>query len=386
MLKISEKTKDLQQSGIRNASTRCNQIGGINLGQGVCDLPIVGPLKQSAIAAINEDKNIYSPCEGIYELREAIAKKLDSFNHIKADPASEIVVTHGSTGAFICAVMTLFNPGDEVILFEPFYGYHKNILKLNNVDVKTVPINLKDLTFDLADLSKVISAKTKGIVICTPCNPCGKVFSRSELQAIGEIAEKHNLAVITDEIYEYITYPGHEHISPASLPILKPRTITISGFSKTYNMTGWRLGYAAGPAHIISKMALVQDLLYVCPSTPLQHAVISAFDLPESYYQDLREAYFHKGKFVIESLENLGFKPTVPQGAYYLMADFSGLNYVDDEEAAQAILNKAKVATVPGRSFYQDAKRGARYIRICYAINEHKINQAMGQLKSVLTG
>lgn len=385
MLKISEHTKNLQQSGIRNASTRCNQIGGINLGQGVCDLPIVDSIKQSANAVINSDKNIYSPCEGILELREAIAKKLASFNHIAADPVSEIVVTHGSTGAFICATMTVFNPGDEVILFEPFYGYHKKILELNNIKVVTVPIDLKDLTFDPADLNKVITPKTKGIVICTPCNPCGKVFSRAELQIISDIANKHDLVVITDEIYEYITYPGHEHVSPASLPSLKPRTITISGFSKTYNMTGWRLGYAAGPAHIIAKMALVQDLLYVCPVTPLQYAVLAAFDLPASYYQGLRETYFQKREFVIKAMENLGFKTTVPQGAYYFMTDFSELKYLDDEYAAQLLLDKAKVATVPGRSFYLNPKHGEKYIRVCYALDENKINQAMDQLKSALT-
>lgn len=386
MLKVSEVTRNLKQSDIRNASARCNQIGGINLGQGICDLPIIELLKSSAIKAINGDKNIYSPCEGIYELREAIAKKLNSFNNIEVDPASEIIVTHGSTGAFVCAVMTLFNPGDEVILFEPFYGYHKNILKLNRVEVKTVPINLHDLTFDPADLAKTISAKTKGIVICTPCNPCGKVFSRSELQAIGEFADKYNLVVLSDEIYEYITYPGYEHVSPASLPILSSRTITLSGFSKTYNMTGWRLGYAAGPDHILSKMALVQDLLYVCPVTPLQYAVISAFDLPESYYRDLRETYFHKSNYVTHELENMGFKPVVPQGAYYLMVDFSGLGFVDDKEAAEVILNNAKVATVPGGSFYLNPIQGAKYIRICYALNEHKINLAMEQIKFALTG
>ncbi len=384
MLKISEKTQHLKQSGIRNASTRCNEIGGINLGQGVCDIPIVKSIKQSACDAINNDKSLYSPCEGILELRQAVAKKLKSYNKISADPATEVVITHGSTGAFICAIMTLFNPGDEVILFEPFYGYHKNILNLHNIQVKSVPMSLDDLTFDPEDVRKAITPKTKGIVICTPCNPSGKVFTQQELQTLGEIAEKHDLAVITDEIYEYITYPGYTHVSPASLPIFKPRTITISGFSKTYNMTGWRLGYATGPQHIISKMALVQDLVYVCPNTPLQHAVLAAFDLPDSYFEEMKKTYHVKRDSVVNTLIELGFKPTVPQGAYYIMADFSKLKFKDDEQAAQSLLENSKVATVPGRSFFIDAKRGEKYIRVCYALNEQKINLAMQQLKVAL--
>jgi aminotransferase len=382
MLKVSDKTQHLKQSGIRAASTRCTEMGGINLGQGVCDIPTPEIIKQAAYQAIANDQNIYGPYEGVLALRQAISRKLASFNHIIADPINEIIVTHGSTGAFVCATMTLYNPGDEVILFEPFYGYHKGILELNGITVKTVPLNLNDFSFDLATLKKAIGPRTKGIVICTPCNPSGKVYSREELIEIGNLAEQHNLSIITDEIYEYITYPGYEHVSIASLENFKERTITISGFSKTYNMTGWRLGYATGPAAIINKMGLVHDLFYICPPTPLQHAVIAAFSLDESYYQNMNQKYLHKRDHVINTLETIGFKTIQPQGAYYLLVNFKSLGFKDDEEAAKRILEKAKVATVPGRAFYLNPDDGKYVVRLCFALNEDKISLAMDQLKA----
>ncbi len=385
MFTPSDKTKNLKQSGIRAASTRCAQLNGINLGQGLCDLPTPDPIKQGAYDAIAENKSLYSPCEGILPLRQAIAKKLSSFNKIKADAESEIIVTHGSTGAFVCAINTLFNPGDEVILFEPFYGYHKNLLNMHGIVTRSVTINLDNLQFSIDELAQAIQPKTRGIVICTPCNPCGKVFTRSELEAIGELVQKHNLYVITDEIYEYITYPGFEHISPASLPAFENQTISISGFSKTFNMTGWRLGYAAGPKEIIAKMALVQDLLYVCPATPLQHAAMKAFEIDDAYYQNMRQSYLEKKHLVVSALQDLGFKVTVPQGAYYLMINFSNLNFDNDQAAADFLLEKAKVATVPGRSFFANPEHGKQFLRVCFALDENKLDLAMTQLQAIKT-
>lgn len=379
----SKKTQHLKQSGIRSASVRCAKLGGINLGQGVCDIPTSDIIKQQAYDSIKQNHNTYAPCEGIFSLRNAIAKKLLHFNQIAVDPEQEVLVSHGSTGAFVTASITLFNPGDEVILFEPFYGYHKSILELHDVHVKTVPIKLPDLTIDIDDIKKAITSKTRGIVICTPCNPCGKVFSREELLAIGKLAELHNLYVITDEIYEYITYPGHQHCSLASLEDFKHRTVTISGFSKTYNMTGWRLGYAAGPAAIIQKMALVHDLLYVCPPTPLQHAVLAAFELPEHYYQEMNEKFLQKRDLVIDALQAMQFDVTVPQGAYYILANFSRLKFADDEVAVKHLLENAKVATVSGRSFFVDPLHGKQLIRVCFALNEEKINLALLQLQAI---
>ncbi len=384
MIKTSELTKSLTQSGIRSASSECARIGGINLGQGICNLPVEDSLKEAAHQAMLENKTIYSACEGILALREAIAKKCHSYNHIDVDPNTEVMVSHGSTGSFVSCAMSIFNPGDEVILFEPFYGYHRNILKLYQVEVKAVQINMADFSINIEDIEKQINPKTKAIIICTPCNPCGKVFSKQELIAIGELAEKHNLAIITDEIYEYITYPGYEHISIASLKNFKERTITISGFSKTYNMTGWRLGYATGPKNVIQKMALVQDLVYVCPSTPLQHAVISAFDIKDDYYENMRQGYLEKRSIVTDTLTEMNLKFATPQGAYYIIVDFSHLGFEDDVAIAKRFLQDAKVAVVPGNSFYLDANRGKGKIRLCYALDKPTVQEAMLAMKNAV--
>ena len=244
---------------------------GINLGQGISGLSVDEVIKEAAYTAMQENHNSYSACEGVIELRIAVSQKIQSYNGVFYDPNHEIVITHGSTGAFVCACKTLFNPGDEVIIFEPFYSYHQSILKLFNVTIKTIAINLDDLSIDLLTLPKLITSKTKGIVICNPNNPSGKVYSKEELTKIGKIASDHNLYIISDEIYEFITYPNFPHISMASLTEFRDRTLVISGFSKTFNMTGWRLGYIVGPAAILQTIALVQDLLYVCPST--EHTV-----------------------------------------------------------------------------------------------------------------
>lgn len=378
---LSHRVTPLRQSGIRKASTRCNEIGGINLGQGVCDIPTHDNIKSAAALAIHDNKNLYAPLEGLLELRLQLADKIQRFNAVTVDPKTEILIGHGSTGAFVAASKTLFNPGDEVVLFEPFYGYHKHILELLGIKTQIVPMDLDTYAIDFDQLQKCMNSKTRGLVLCTPCNPSGKVFTRAELITIGELAKQHNLTIITDEIYEYFTYPGHEHISLASLNDYWARTITISGFSKTYNVTGWRLGYAYGPAAIISKMALVHDLLYVCPPTPLQHAMLSALALDADFYQTMRLAFLKKRDLVVTHLRAFGFKVKEPQGAYYLMANFAGLGFKDDEVMAAELLEHAKVATVPGRAFYQDPESGRNIVRFCFALDEAKLSQAMTNMQ-----
>jgi len=385
MLKLSDRSKCLKQSGIRSASVRCAAIDGINLGQGVCDIPIVDPIKEGAYSAIREDKSLYSPYNGIESLRNALSKKIKSFNGISVNPETEIMVTHGATGGFVTAILALLNPGDEVILFEPFYGYHQHLLQLYGMSIKTVPIDLKTFDVNIDAVRKVITKKTRCMVICTPNNPTGKVFTKEELSTLGDLARENNLAIITDEIYEYITYPGHHHVSIASLEDHFERTITLSGFSKTYNMTGWRLGYAHGPASVIEKMSLLQDLIYVCPPTPLQHAGLSALALDDSYYKNLAHQYLVKRDEVVEALRALGFELTSPQGAYYLMADIQKLGLKNDVYAAEFLLNHAKVATVPGHSFYEKKDAGQNILRICYALEESKVKKALHQMKEALS-
>lgn len=377
---------DLRQSGIRSATERCKAIGGINLGQGVCDIPTQEAIKQVASDAILGDKNLYGPYLGIAELREALARKIESFNKIKVDPANEILVSHGSTGAYVSTIKALFNPGDEIILFEPFYGYHKMIAELFGVKTVGVPIEAGTYAVDFDRLTAAVTRKTRAIVICTPCNPSGKVFSKEELIRIGELAKQFNGVIITDEIYEYIVYPGYEHISIASLDDFKERTITLSGFSKTYNVTGWRLGYGYGPAHLIDKISLVHDFLYICANTPLQYGMLAALQLDASYYATMCADFLTKQRIMVQGLRDLGFIVHEPQGAYYLLADFRNLGFQDDEEAITALLENAKVAAVTGRSFYQQPESGRYELRFCFALSEEKIKLALERLAGCLRG
>lgn len=378
---LSQRTANLKQSGIRAANTRCTELGGIDLGQGVCKLPVNEVIKEAAKNAIDHNKNMYSPNRGLKQLREQLAVKIKSFNKINANPNSDILVSHGAIGAFVCAVQALFDPGDEVIVFEPYYGYHQGILALFDINISVVKINLSDFSFDINELKEAISNKTKGIIVCTPNNPTGKVFTRNELLTLGAIAEQHNLFMIVDEIYEYITYPEHKHISCASLSNNWDRTITISGFSKTYHLTGWRLGYAYGPAEIITRMSLVQDLLYICPTTPLQYGTMAALSLKQEYYDDINKMFLRNRELVVAALRKMGFKVQSPQGAYYLMVDFSALPFANDEDAVNQLLEHAKVATVTGRSFFCDPNDGKYLIRVCYALNEPQIKIALEQMQ-----
>lgn len=382
MRALSDKSQGLKQSGIRAASVRCAQSGGINLGQGVCDLPIAEHIKQGAYEAIAKNKSMYSACEGAANLRHQLSEKLKTFNKLEINPERELMISHGSTGAFVCAINTLLNPGDNVVLFEPFYGYHKNILDLHGMSVTTTPINVQDFSLDFDSLERAIIPGTKAIVVCTPNNPTGKVYSEQELRTIGQLAEKHDLWIITDEIYEYITYPGHQHVSMASLDDFQQRTVTISGFSKTYNMTGWRLGYASGPEYVMEKMALIQDLLYVCPATPLQHGVIAALETPDDFYKIMSQEYLAKRDNVVGTLRALGFTLAEPQGAYYLLADYANFDWPNAQAAVDEIFQQANVATVAGTAFYADPADGEHLIRICYALCEEKIGKALGQLQA----
>lgn len=383
-LQLSRYARDLKQSGIRAASVRCGELNGVNLGQGICDIQTDEVVKQAAIQAIAVGHNMYGAFQGLPELRQAIAKKLQSFNQMTVDPDTEVLVSTGATGAFVATVKALFDPGDEIIVFEPYYGYHCGILKLFNITVKSVKLSAEDYTFALSELQAAISPKTKGILVCTPNNPTGKVFTEAELLTIGALAQQHDLYLVVDEIYEYITYPGHRHVSMASLRDFSERTVTISGFSKTYHVTGWRLGYVSGPAKIIEKMALIHDLLYVCPPSPLQHGALAALSMPASYYDTLRTVLLQKRDMMVAALRELGFIVQMPQGAYYLLVDISQLPFTDDEDAATKLLENAGVATVTGRSFYSDPALGRHKLRICYALSGEGLAQAVSQLGSYL--
>ena len=372
MPQISNRLKGLVQSDIRRMSRECERVGGINLGQGICDLPTIPELVDGATDAIASSKATYSKFEGIDVLREKIARKIERFNGFRVDPSSEIVVTVGSTGGFAAAAMATLNPGDEVILFEPYYGYHLNTLKVLGIETKFVPLRRPDWTIDIAHLRAAFGPKTRGIVVCTPSNPCGKVFTRDELETIASLCRERNALAYTDEIYEYIVYDGRRHLSMAS--IAPDVTITISGFSKTFSITGWRIGYVATQADLAKPIGLVNDLFYVCAPTPLQWGVARALDVGEEYYRNLAADYQKKRDMLAEALDEGGFTPYVPQGAYYMLAEIPD-EFADAREAADSLIENARVASVPGPSFYASAN-GDRLLRFCFAKDFESLEEA----------
>ena len=272
-LSLSKKSSLIAQSEIRAMTIECARVGGINLAQGVCDTELPLPVGQGAKEAIDAGINSYTRYDGLKELRYAIANKMKDYNGIDTDPESEIIVSAGSTGAFYCACLALLNSGDEVILFEPYYGYHINTIHAAEAVPTYVGLKAPDWTFSPEDLERVVTPRTKGIMINTPANPSGKVFTRTELEWIAEFADRHDLFVFTDEIYEYFLYDGRKHISPASLPGMAERTITISGYSKTFSITGWRIGYTVSHAKWAQMIGYLNDLIYVCAPAPLQMGV-----------------------------------------------------------------------------------------------------------------
>ena len=366
----------IAQSDIRKMSRVCMDLGGVNLGQGICDQPTPPEVKAAAQAAIDADHSIYSKYEGIDPLRAAIARKMAAYNGLPCDPDTEVLVTAGSTGGFVAAALSFIEEGDEVILFSPFYGYHLNVLKLARPTIRSVTLRGADWAFDRNELAAAFGPKTKAIVINTPCNPCGKVFTREELEFIAGLCVQHDCLAITDEIYEYILYDGRRHVSLATLPGMRERTITLSGFSKTYNMTGWRLGYSVAPAALTARMGVIADLLYICAPTPLQHGVLAAFDLPAAYYSGLLEDYARKRATIMAACDAVGLRSLAPQGSYYLMVDVREAGFATDREAADVLMKRCGVATVPGSSFYVDPADGATQLRICFAKQDDDLQRA----------
>lgn len=374
----SARTSNLAQSYIRKMTRECDRVGGINLGQGVCDLPTPPEILNAAADVIRADKmSTYGKFEGIDPLREAIAEKAMDFNKIpNVDANREIVVTIGATGALNCIIQAIFNPGDEIIIFQPYYGYHLNTMLVGGIIPKFVELTPPNWSLSREALEAVVTEKTRGIIFSTPTNPSGKVFTRDELQLIGDFCKDHDLLAITDEIYEYIVSEGHEHVSLASLPGMRERTLTISGFSKTFSITGWRLGYVLAPPHLAEPIGLVNDLFYVCAPTPLQYGVAMGLaQIPKSYYAEMSLDYQKKRDMFCGALNEAGLTPHVPDGAYYVLADISRLGFGDDREAAMHILETVGVASVPGSSFFT-SETGKSLTRFCYAKDWDVLKQA----------
>jgi aminotransferase len=377
----SRRLQGLVQSDIRRMTRECERVRGINLGQGICDLPTPPLVREGAIAAIRENKSTYSFPEGDVGLRKAIAAKLERQNGLRADPASEIVVTVGATGAFACAVHALLDPGDGILLFEPYYGYHLNAAILAGLEPQFLALEAPAFALVESALRAALRPNTRAIVVCTPSNPCGKMFDRGELEILARVARERDLLVITDEIYEHIRYDGRDHVSPATVADLRERTVTIMGLSKTFSITGWRLGYAVAPEPMARAMTLVNDLFYVCAPTPLQHGVAAGFQAPQSFFDALATDYGTKRAMTCDALDAAVMNPVVPQGAYYVLADVAHLGFANAREAAMAVLERAGVATIPGTAFYTGTG-GERFLRVCYAKEDDVLAEACRRLRA----
>jgi aminotransferase len=361
-------------------SIECDKINGINLSQGVCDLDIPLPLKAGVYNAIEAGINHYTRYDGLFELRQAIASKAYRFNRIFADPENNIIVSCGATGAFYTASMALLNPTDEVILFEPYYGYHVNTLLAVGVRPVYARLVPPTWTFDIAELEGLISPKTKGLIINTPANPSGKVFSFDELCTLSDFCARHDLFIFTDEIYEYFVYDGRGHISPGSLPGMFDRTITVSGYSKTFSITGWRIGYCICNQKWTDIIGYINDLIYVCAPSPLQVGVsMGISELPDSFYEDICSQYQAKRDNFCSVLRTIGLEPFIPQGSYYVLANVSNIPGKTSKEKAMFILKKTSVASVPGSAFYHD-DGGQNLVRFCFAKDDSVIDEACEKL------
>lgn len=381
MISVARRIEGLVQSDIRRMTRECERVGGINLGQGICDMPTPALVRDGAIAAIAAQKSTYSFPEGVHELRAAVAEKLVRDNGITADPAREIVVTVGATGAFASTLTALFNPGDGLLLFEPYYGYHLNTALVAGLEPQFVELSAPAFRVDEDALERAIRPNTRAVVVCTPSNPSGKMFDENDLAALERVARKHDLTVITDEIYEYIRYDGRRHISPASIGALKERTVTIMGLSKTFSITGWRLGYAVAPEPLARAITLVNDLYYVCAPTPLQHGVAAGFAAPAAFFRSLADEYQHKRDLICDALSAARLAPIVPEGAYYVLADVTRLGLPSARAAAMALLEESRVAAVPGSSFYRGAT-GERFLRFCFAKPDEILSEACRRIRS----
>ena len=378
----ADRIEGLKQSEIRRMSIECAKVSGINLGQGICDQPIEPIIKEATLRAIAADHSIYTRLDGIDELRRRIAAKMRDYNGIACDADGEVVVTVGSTGAFVTACMAFLNPGDEVVIFSPFYSYHVNILKVCGAVLKFVTLRPPDWSYDPKELEAAFSDRTKLVILNTPANPSGKVFDRKELEQVAALCGKHDALCVTDEIYEYILYDGRRHLSIGAFPGMEDRTITISGFSKTYAMTGWRLGYLVARRELAAQMALLNDLINVCAPSPLQHGVVAAFDLPPEYYDRMVVDYAIKRDMTADACRAAGMDPFVPQGSYYMLADVSRLGMKDDYDAARILLEQAGIAVIPGSSFYADPRDGRMQIRLCYAKKMPDLEEACRRLRA----
>jgi len=381
-MNIGQET-EIEQSEIRSMTLLCDLENGINMAQGLCDLVVPEEVLHGAQEALNEGKNFYTSSYGIAELRSEIAAKQNTFH--KQDIKQEnVLVSTGATGAFYSTAKVILSPGDEVIVFEPYYGYHVSTLRALGCKIKFISTTPPEYSIDFNALEDLISTYTKAILICNPSNPSGKVYTMKELESLGKIATQHNLTLFSDEMYEHFIYDDASFTSALSIGSLKERVVVISGFSKIYSVTGWRIGYAITSKNVIDAASHVNDLIYLCPPTPLQYGVLQGLKkLPLSYYKNVAVEHQKKRDQLIETLNEIGFKAHSVKGAYYVLADVSKIEGKDTTDKAINLLKQTGVATVPGKAFYNDIG-DLHLVRFCFSKKQEELDEACRRLRTLL--
>ena len=381
MQPLSDRTAGFTDSVIRRMTRISNQYGAVNLSQGFPDFDPPKAILDRLAEVAHEDYHQYSITWGAQNFREALAAKQTRYMGRTIDPNSEIVVTCGSTEAMMTAMMTVTNPGDKVVIFSPFYENYGADTILTGAEPIYVPLTPPEFTFDPEELENAFRQHPKALILCNPSNPCGKVFTRDELELIAGLAKKYDVYVITDEVYEHIVYAPHTHTYFAALPGMWERTISCSSLSKTYSVTGWRLGYVIAPAPIIERAKKVHDFLTVGAAAPLQEAIIPGLRFGQDYYDDLLAKYTHKRDLFCKGLDALDLVHNVPQGAYYVMMDISEFGYDSDLKFCEELAAKVGVGAVPGSSFFREPVN--HLIRFHFAKKDETLNDALNRLEAL---
>ena len=381
MQPLSDRTAGFTDSVIRRMTRISNKYGAVNLSQGFPDFDPPKAILDRLAEVAHEDYHQYSITWGAQNFREALAAKQTHYMGRAIDPDSEIVVTCGSTEAMMTAMMTVTNPGDKVVIFSPFYENYGADTILSGAEPIYVPLTPPAFNFDPEVLENAFRQHPKALILCNPSNPCGKVFTRAELETIAALANKYDVYVITDEVYEHIVYAPHTHTYFATPPGMWERTISCSSLSKTYSVTGWRLGYVIAPAPIIERAKKVHDFLTVGAAAPLQEAIIPGLKFGQDYYDDLLQKYTHKRDLFCKGLDNLGLVHNIPQGAYYVMLDISAFGYDSDLQFCEDLAAKVGVGAVPGSSFFRELVN--HLIRFHFAKKDDTLNEALNRLETL---
>ena len=381
--RVSQKSLRFTESVIREMTRLAHAHGAVNLSQGFPDFAAPEAIKEAAARAVAADVNQYAITWGAKSLRDALVTKQQRFTGLTFDPEREITVCCGSTECMASVMLALVDPGDEVIVFEPYYENYGPDAILSGAVPRFVRLREPDWSFDPAELAAAFNARTRAIVVNTPNNPTGKVFSRGEMEQIAALCRKWDVIAITDEIYEHILYDGAEHVSMAALEGKRERTVTVSGLSKTWSVTGWRIGWCLAPSDLTNAIRKVHDFLTVGAPAPLQEAAAVALAMPQEYFRRLADNYRERREFLVPVLQQAGFKPIPPRGAYYVMTDISDFGFPDDVSFARWLVAEGGVAAVPGSSFYSDPAAGSQRLRFHFARKRETLEAAAERLQSL---